>query len=81
MGFMSDRVFDGCPFWILTVVDCHTREALSLTPRANFRAFQVTEALDALGSKLRSRPKSLRVDNGPEPKDRDSEFAGRMLDQ
>ncbi len=29
---------------ILTVVDCHTREALSLTPRANFRAFQVTEA-------------------------------------
>jgi putative transposase len=73
MDFMSDRLFDGRPFRILTVVDCHTREALSLTPRANFRAFQVTEALDAL-VKLRSRPKSLRVDNGPE-------FAGRMLDQ
>ncbi len=58
---------------ILTVVDCHTREALSLTPRANFRAYQVTEALDALVN-LRGRPKSLRVDNGPE-------FAGRMLDQ
>lgn len=56
---------------ILRVVDCHTREALSLTPRANFRAFQVTEALDAL-VRLRGRPKSLRVDNGPE-------FAGRML--
>ena len=64
MDFMSDRLFDGRPFRILTVVDCHTREALSLTPRANFRAFQVTEALDAL-VKLRGRPKSLRVDNGP----------------
>ena len=62
MDFMSDRLFDGRPFRILTVVDCHTREALSLTPRANFRAFQVTEALDAL-VKLRGRPKSLRVDN------------------
>jgi len=55
------------------VVDCHTREALSLTPRANFRAIQVVEALDAL-VKLRGRPRSLRVDKGPE-------FAGRMLDQ
>ncbi|MGH1574240.1 DDE-type integrase/transposase/recombinase [Methylobacterium sp. P31] len=73
MDFMSDRLFDRRPFRILTVVDCHRREALSLTPRANFRAFQVTEALDAL-VRLRGRPKSLRVDNGPE-------FAGRMLDQ
>lgn len=73
MDFMSDRLFDGRPFRILTVVDCHTQEALSLTPRANFRAFQVVEALDAL-VRLRGRPKSLRVDNGPE-------FAGRMLDQ
>ncbi len=73
MDFMSDRIFDGRPFRILTVVDCRTREALSLTPRANFRAFQVTDALNAL-VRLRGRPKSLRVDNGPE-------FAGRMLDQ
>ena len=62
MDFVSDRIFDGRPFRILTIVDCHTREALSLTPRANFRAFQVTEALDAL-VRLRGRPKSLRVDN------------------
>lgn len=38
MDFVSDRIFDGRPFRILTIVDCHTREALSLTPRANFRA-------------------------------------------
>ncbi len=28
MDFVSDRVFDGRPFRILTVVDCHTREVL-----------------------------------------------------
>lgn len=73
MDLVSDGLFDGRPFRILTVVDCHTREALSLTPRANFRAFQVVEALAAL-VRLRGQPKSLRVDKGPE-------FAGRMLDQ
>jgi putative transposase len=73
MDFMSDRIFDGRPFRILTNVDCQTREALSLTPRANFSAFRVTEALDALVW-LQGRPKSLRVDNGVE-------FTGRMLDQ
>ncbi len=73
MDFMSDCLFNGRPFRILTVVDCHTREALSLIPRANFRTFQATEALDALVG-LRGWPKSLRVDTGPE-------FAGRMLDR
>ncbi len=70
---MSDGLFDGRPFRILTVVDCHTREALSIVPRVSFRAFQVVEVLDEL-VRVRGRPKSLRVDNGPE-------FAGRMLDQ
>lgn len=73
MDFMSDGLFDGRSFRILTVVDCHTREALSIVPRVNFRAFQVVEVLDEL-VRVRGRPKSLRVDNGPE-------FAGRMLDQ
>jgi putative transposase len=73
MDFMSDRLFDGRPFRILTVVDCHTREALSVTPKVNFRACQVVEVLDDL-VRTRGRPASLRVDNGPE-------FAGRMLDQ
>ena len=48
MDFVSDQLFDGRPFRILTVVDCHTREALAIVPRASFRAFQVVEALDAL---------------------------------
>ncbi len=43
-NFMSDQVFDGGPIRILTVVDIHTREALSTAPRANFRVAQVTHA-------------------------------------
>lgn len=73
MDFMSDALFDGHPFRILTVVDCHSRESLAVVPRTNFRAYQVVEALDRL-VRERGRPKSLRVDNGPE-------FAGHVLDQ
>lgn len=69
---MSDQLFDGRPIRILTIVDIHTREGLSTTPRANFREAQVVEVLDQL-VRLRGKPKSLRVDNGPE-------FAGRLLD-
>lgn len=72
MDFMSDQLFDGRPIRILTVVDIHTREGLSTTPRANFRAAQVVEVLDQL-VRVRGKPKCLRVDNGPE-------FAGRLLD-
>jgi putative transposase len=48
MDFMSDQLFDGRPIRILTVVDIHTREALSTHPRANFRAAQGVEILDGL---------------------------------
>jgi putative transposase len=65
MDFMSDQLFDARPIRILTVVDIHTREGLSTHPRANFRAAQVVEVLDHL-VRNRGRPKSLRVDNGPE---------------
>lgn len=73
MDFVSDRLFDARPFRILTIVDCHTREALATCARTNFRAYQVIEELDRLAT-ARGKPRSIRVDNGPE-------FAGRMLDQ
>jgi putative transposase len=73
MDFMSDALFDGRPFRLLTVVDCHTRESLAIVPRTNFKAFQVVEVLDRL-ARVRGKPKTTRCDNGPE-------FAGRMLDQ
>ncbi len=72
-GLRVGRLFDDRPFRILTVLDCHTREALATCARTNFRAYQVTEELDRLVA-LRGKPTSIRVDNGPE-------FAGRMLDQ
>jgi len=73
MDFVSDRLFNGRPFRILTILDCHTREALATCARTNYRAYQVIEELDRL-ARLRGKPRSIRVDNGPE-------FAGRMLDQ
>lgn len=73
MDFMSDALFDGRTFRLLTVVDCHTRESLAIVPRVNFRAFQVVEVLERLAGE-RGQPKTIRCDNGPE-------FAGKMLDQ
>lgn len=73
MDFMSDRLFDEQPFRILTIVDCFTREALVTAARTKFRAYQVIDELDRL-ARTRGKPRSIRVDNGPE-------FAGRLLDQ
>ncbi len=73
MDFVADQLFDGRPIRILAVLDAHTREALSVAPRANFRAFDVVAELTRL-ARGRGRPKTLKVDNGPE-------FAGRLLDQ
>jgi putative transposase len=73
MDFVSDKLFDDQPFRILTIVDCHAREALATSARTNFRAYQVVEELDRI-IRLRRKPRSIRVDNGPE-------FAGRLLDQ
>jgi putative transposase len=72
MDFMSDALFDGRSFRLLTVVDCCSREALATVPRANFRAFNVVEVLDRLIME-RGKPNKRSVDNGPD-------FAGRLLD-
>ena len=73
MDFVADQLFDGRPIRILAVLDAHTREALSIVPRASFRAFDVVAELTRLVLE-RGRPKTLKVDNGPE-------FAGRLLAQ
>lgn len=73
LDFMSGRLFDDRSFRLLTVIDCHTREALSIAPRVNFRACWVAGGLGGL-VRQRDRRGSLRAGNGPE-------FAGRLLDQ
>jgi putative transposase len=37
MDCVADQLFDGRPIRILAVLDAHTREALSIVPRASFR--------------------------------------------
>ncbi len=49
---MADTLFDGRAFRILTVVDCHTRESLTIMPRSRFRPPHVVDALD-----VRERPR------------------------
>ena len=73
MDFVSDALASGQRFRVLTVVDCHTREALAVLPRVRFPAGRVVDTLDRL-VRERGRPQSIRCDNGPE-------FAGRLLDQ
>jgi putative transposase len=73
MDFVSDALFNGSRFRLLTVVDCHSREALAIVPRVSFPAFGVVEVLDRL-ARERGAPRTIRCDNGPE-------FAGRALDQ
>ena len=70
---MSDRLFYAKPFRILTIVGCFTRDALATSARTRFRAYQVIDALDLI-ARAGGKPRSIRVDNGPE-------FAGRLLDQ
>jgi putative transposase len=62
MDFLSDKLFDGRPFRILTIMDCHTREALATSARTNFRACQVVEELDRI-ARQRGRQLSIRIDN------------------
>ena len=73
MDFVSDALFHGRRFRMLTIVDCHFREALAIVPRVSIPAFGVIELLDRL-KRERGAPQTIRCDKGPE-------FAGRVLDQ
>ena len=73
MDFMSDELYDGRRIRLLTLVDNFTRESLAIEVDSHLGGHRVTEALMRLG-KMRSLPKTIRVDNGPE-------FISRVLDQ
>jgi putative transposase len=61
---MGYALFDGRPFRILTVVDCHSREPFAIVPRMYFQACELVEVLDRLFGE-RSKPKTLRCGSGP----------------
>ena len=72
MDFVSDQLFDGKRFRVLTLIDLFTRECLAT---CTDKATTWVEACAILRhvSKERGTPKCIKVDNGPE-------FISRALD-
>jgi putative transposase len=65
MDFLSDRLENGLAYRILTMLDRHTRECLTITPNRTMTARRVVAILDRIASQ-RGLPISIRIDNGPE---------------
>ena len=65
MDFVADELFDGSRIRVLTLVDNHTRESLSLMPGQRIRGIDVVEALEAV-ARVKGFPKRIKVGNGPE---------------
>lgn len=65
MDFVSEQLFAGQRFRILTLVDNFSRESLALRASVRFRGEDVVQVLEEVCAR-RGRPQSIRVDNGPE---------------
>ena len=73
MDFMSDSLYDGQRFKLLTLVDNYTRESLAIEVAWRLGGHGVVAALMEV-VQGKGRPKSIRIDNGPE-------FTSKVLDQ
>ena len=73
MDFMSDRLVNGRPFRILTVVDQYTRACPLLLADTSIGGSKVATALAKAAEGI-GLPQTITVDNGPE-------FAGKVLDE
>ncbi len=73
MDFMSDRLTNGRPFRILTVVDQYTRACPLLLADTSIGGRKVAAALTKAAAGI-GLPKTITVDNGPE-------FAGKVMDE
>lgn len=65
MDFVADQLFDGHRLRILTIVDNFTRESPAIEVKRRFKGIDVADVLEAT-TKRYGRPKSIKVDNGPE---------------
>lgn len=72
MDFVHDRLADGRPFRVLTMLDEGTRESPALVVGRSLTARHVIAALDALAA-TRGLPHTIAVDNG-------TEFTSQALD-
>lgn len=73
MDFMSDSLYDGRRFRVLTLVDNMSRESPHIAVGRSFSGQQVAEMLDQVAQRL-GLPKAIQVDNGPE-------FTSKALDE
>ena len=62
---MSDQLFDGKRFRLLTLVDNFSRESLAIRVGTRMTGDDVVAALERV-KEVRGCPQSIRVDNGPE---------------
>lgn len=74
MDFMSDQLFDGRRFRLLTIVDDFTRESLAIDVDSRLNGDDVAGVLDGIMRRRGALPEKIRVDNG-------SEFTGKRMDQ
>lgn len=72
MDFMSDSLYDGHRFRVLTLVDNMSRESPAMVADTAFSGARVVAVLNRLEATW-GLPKSIQVDNGPE-------FTSRALD-
>jgi len=73
MDFMSDQLYDGRRFRVLTIVDDYSRENLALEADTSLCGARVVQVLERLYSS-RGLPETITTDNGPE-------FTGKALDK
>ena len=74
MDFMSDALFDGKKFRILTLVDNFSRKSLSIYSGISIKGENVTEILKNVTFEEQALPKGIKIDNGPE-------FISKALDR
>jgi len=72
MDFLSDQLFNGSKIRVLAIVDAFSRLSPAIDVRRRYRGIDVVETLRRVTA-VYGKPKSIRVDNGPE-------FISRDLD-
>jgi putative transposase len=73
MDFMSDSLYDGRRFRLLTLVDNMSRESPLIAVEGSFSGAKVARLLDQVAQRV-GLPQAIQVDNGPE-------FTSKALDE
>lgn len=66
MDFMSDQLYSGNRFRVLTLVDNFSRESLAIYAGQSMSGDAVVRILEQVSWMRGASPKMIRVDNGPE---------------